>query len=84
MASSRRSFAGAKNPDTTQTPSQSEPSRNQSLGLVTQMDITPDEIMVFCMARQVNDGEIVAQGLATPLVTAAYLLARQTHAPIYI
>jgi len=45
------------------------------------MDITPDEIMVFCMARQVKDGEIVAQGLATPLATAAYLLARYTHAP---
>lgn len=45
------------------------------------MDITPDEMMVFCMARQVSDGEIVAQGLATPLVAAAYLLARQTHAP---
>jgi acyl CoA:acetate/3-ketoacid CoA transferase beta subunit len=45
------------------------------------MDITPDEMMVFCMARQVKDGEIVAQGLATPLVTAAYLLARRTHAP---
>ena len=45
------------------------------------MDITPDEIMVFCMARQVRDGEIVAQGLATPLVAAAYLLARHTHAP---
>lgn len=45
------------------------------------MDITPDEIMVFCMARQVRDGQIVAQGLATPLVAAAYLLARRTHAP---
>lgn len=45
------------------------------------MDITPDEIMVFCMARQVKDGEIVAQGLATPLAAAAYLLARHTHAP---
>jgi len=45
------------------------------------MDITPDEIMVFCIAHQVRDGEIVAQGLATPLVAAAYLLARQTHAP---
>ncbi|MEW5868656.1 MAG: hypothetical protein AB1894_05220 [Chloroflexota bacterium] len=33
------------------------------------------------MARQVQDGEIVAQGLATPLVAAAYLLARHTHAP---
>lgn len=45
------------------------------------VDITPDEIMVFCMARQVRDGEIVAQGLATPLVAAAYLLARRLHAP---
>ncbi len=45
------------------------------------MDITPDEIMVACMARQVRDGEIVAQGLATPLAAAAYLLARHTHAP---
>lgn len=33
------------------------------------------------MARQVEDGEIVAQGIATPLVAAAYLLARHTHAP---
>jgi len=45
------------------------------------MDITPDEIMVVCMARQVRDGELVAQGIATPLVAAAYLLARHTHAP---
>lgn len=43
--------------------------------------ITPEEMMVVCMARQVQDGEIVAQGLATPLVAAAYLLARHTHAP---
>src|SRR4030043_755158 len=45
------------------------------------MHITPDEMMVGCMARQVRDGELVAQGIATPLVAAAYLLARQTHAP---
>lgn len=45
------------------------------------MDITVDEIMVTCMARQIHNGEIVAQGLATPLVAAAYLLARHTHAP---
>lgn len=45
------------------------------------MDITPDEMMVVCMARQVRDGELVAQGIATPLVAAAYLLARRTHAP---
>ncbi len=45
------------------------------------MDITADEMMVVCMAHQVRDGELVAQGLATPLVAAAYLLARRTHAP---
>lgn len=45
------------------------------------VEYTPDEIMVVCMSRQIKDGEIVAQGLATPLVTAAYLLAKQTHAP---
>lgn len=45
------------------------------------MKVTADEIMVFCMARQLQDGEMVVQGLATPLVAAAYLLARFTHAP---
>ena len=45
------------------------------------MDITPDEFMVVCMSHQVRDGDFVAQGIATPLVAAAYLLARKTHAP---
>jgi acyl CoA:acetate/3-ketoacid CoA transferase beta subunit len=45
------------------------------------MEISIDEIMVFCMAQQVQDGEVVVQGLATPMVATAYLLARQTHAP---
>lgn len=45
------------------------------------MDFTPDEMMVVCIARQIKDGEVVAQGLATPLVAAGYLLARHTHAP---
>src|SRR5512139_2888301 len=45
------------------------------------MDITPDEFIVVCMAHQVYDGQLVAQGIATPLVAAAYLLARRTHAP---
>jgi acyl CoA:acetate/3-ketoacid CoA transferase beta subunit len=43
--------------------------------------ITPDEMIVVCISRQVKDGEVVAQGIATPLVAAGYLLARQTHAP---
>jgi len=45
------------------------------------MDYSADEIMVVCIARQVRDGEVVAQGLATPIVAAGYLLARLTHAP---
>lgn len=44
-------------------------------------EITPEEFMVVCMSHQVQDGELVTQGLATPLVAAAYLLARHTHAP---
>src|SRR3970040_1211379 len=45
------------------------------------MEFPLDETLVVCMSRQVRDGEVVAQGLATPLVAAAYLLARYTHAP---
>jgi glutaconate CoA-transferase subunit A len=43
--------------------------------------ITPDEIIVSCIAQQITDGEVLAQGIATPLVAAGYLLARLTHAP---
>ena len=45
------------------------------------MDYTVDELIVTCISRQIQDGEMVAQGLATPLVAAGYLLARHTHAP---
>ena len=48
---------------------------------VNQAEVTPEEFMVVCISHQIEDGEIVAQGLATPLVAAAYLLARHTHAP---
>lgn len=44
-------------------------------------DYTPDDLMCVCISRQVVDGEVLAQGIATPLVTAGYLLARRTHAP---
>lgn len=44
-------------------------------------DYTIDELLVVCIARQVQDGDRVAQGLATPLPAAGYLLARLTHAP---
>lgn len=42
---------------------------------------TPDELLCVLIARQVEDGEVVAQGLATPIVAAGYLLARHTRAP---
>ncbi len=48
---------------------------------MSRQPITSDEIMVVCIARQLRDGETVAQGIATPLIAAAYLLAQQTHAP---
>lgn len=44
-------------------------------------EYTVDEMMCVCISRQVRDGEAVAQGLATPLVAAGYLLAWHTHAP---
>ena len=42
---------------------------------------TVDELICTCISRQIVDGEIVAQGIATPLVAAGYLLAKHTHAP---
>lgn len=45
------------------------------------MDIKPEDLICVCISRQVVDGEILAQGLATPMVAAGYLLAWHTHAP---
>lgn len=44
-------------------------------------EYTIDELISACIARQIEDAEILAQGLATPLVMAGYLLAKLTHAP---
>jgi glutaconate CoA-transferase subunit B len=41
---------------------------------------TIDELICVCIARQIEDGEVVAQGIATPLVAAGYILAKLTHA----
>lgn len=48
---------------------------------VSDAGVSIDELMCACIARQLQDGEAVAQGLATPLVAAGYLLAKLTHAP---
>lgn len=44
-------------------------------------DYTRDELMCVCIARQIIDGEVVGQGIATPLVMAGVILAKLTHAP---
>lgn len=44
-------------------------------------DFTIDELIVVCISRQVRDAEVLAQGIATPLVAAGYILAKCTHAP---
>ena len=45
------------------------------------MDYTIDELISVCIARQVHDGEVLAQGINTPLVMAGFILAKCTHAP---
>lgn len=44
-------------------------------------DYTIDELISVCIARQVVNGEVLAQGINTPLVMAGYILAKLTHAP---
>jgi acyl CoA:acetate/3-ketoacid CoA transferase beta subunit len=44
-------------------------------------DFTIDELIITCISRQIKDGEALAQGIGTPLVTAGYILAKCTHAP---
>jgi acyl CoA:acetate/3-ketoacid CoA transferase beta subunit len=49
--------------------------------MATAETFTMDDLICTCISRQVEDGEILAQGIATPLVAAGYLLAKYTHAP---
>ncbi len=49
--------------------------------MTTATAFTPDDLICACISRQVEDGELLAQGIATPLVAAGYLLAKYTHAP---
>ena len=39
------------------------------------------DLIAVCISRQIVDGELVAQGIATPTVAAGILLAKLTHAP---
>jgi glutaconate CoA-transferase subunit B len=44
---------------------------------------TTSNIDALCasIAREIKDGYVVGQGISTPLVAAAYMLAKLTHAP---
>lgn len=42
---------------------------------------TMAELMVCAIAREIRDGDYLAQGIATHLPTCAYFLAKRTHAP---
>src|SRR5258706_13442471 len=44
-------------------------------------EFTIDELISVCIARQVVDGGLLAQGISTPLVMAGFILAKCTHAP---
>ena len=44
-------------------------------------DFTIDELMSVCISHQVINGEVLAQGINTPLVMAGLILAQCTHAP---
>ena len=39
------------------------------------------ELMVCCFAREIRNEDFLVQGIATPLVSASYILANLTHAP---
>jgi len=45
----------------------------------TEMDFTPQEMMVAAAAREIRDGEIVFTGMRLPLI--AFALAKAMHAP---
>ncbi len=44
-------------------------------------DYTIDEIMTVLMAREVRNDDVMIVGVATPMVWAAFTLAKLTHAP---
>lgn len=41
----------------------------------------PAEILIAAMSREIRPGDIVVQGIATPLVLTAFMLAKRRHVP---
>lgn len=48
---------------------------------MTELNYTIDELICTCIARQIKNKDVVAQGINTPLVMAGIILAKLTHAP---
>lgn len=44
-------------------------------------DYTVDDLICVCISRQIRNGDLLGQGISTPLVAAGFLLAQRTHAP---
>jgi glutaconate CoA-transferase subunit B len=44
-------------------------------------EFTIDELICACISRQVFEGDVLGQGINTPLVMAGFILAKLTHAP---
>ncbi|GAH16530.1 unnamed protein product [marine sediment metagenome] len=44
-------------------------------------DYTTDEILTILMSREVKNDDVMIVGVATPMVWAAFTLAKLTHAP---
>ena len=47
----------------------------------TATDFTIDELISVCISRQVKDGDVWAQGINTPLVSAGLILGKIRYAP---
>jgi glutaconate CoA-transferase, subunit B len=48
---------------------------------VTPAAVTPAEVVVSLLAREIDEGDVVATGVASPLAILAIAVARATHAP---
>jgi glutaconate CoA-transferase subunit B len=48
---------------------------------MSRVEWSMDELLCVCIAREISDGDVLLEGIGAFLPTAAYELARLTHAP---
>lgn len=44
-------------------------------------EYSPAEMISVCISRAIKDGDVLGQGISTPMVAIGYMLAKMTHAP---